>query len=626
MPSVSALSIDIWECIAYYALIGDDAFFGPPSGLSDLCLISRHVYNAIRFDNNSRLYARLFRFKFDYAAPCRRLSIRWRNTRCLALEFKKRVATLKRVRCRQELEKDDLWTCYLMMLENDGRNERHLVEWARLYQYLHKFTIIRFVASRADPSSWFNDSEVTALTLWLWWMIFFPGALRKESNSTRDALSAGLLPELIYAGYLHPSIYAPDAHFDLPLPPDLEYAAASCSGPPPSTKQVIHYGNALTLAAPLLTPAALLVWIVRMQLYLDDEPFNPTTINLPPDRQTADTLSYRTPAPTVEDILEFRSIRIRAPERCPLHIDLGENDLFEVEDVEEETNERWSQGSRRYDSDWYRLVSCHDPWADNPSLRGPVYRIGSLSGSWGGRFTQTNFDTHMSILRNPQSYHERPAHLYSQPLFWDLREHHCLHPDTGVDLGVDDLGGDDFLNAWLPRQCEVKQLEDAVELYHPMTRRTTRYETFYPQGTAGSPYSPDVCEKLRSNGILDRWEEVAEDEDGPNEGVLAQTEANEFVDVVTHRNSGIADILITGQTGEQHGAAWGHFDLIGRVRPWDGLVVLLRTPRNPAHSYLGKWVFRGYIHNENFVGRWREISTAPDLTGYEGGFVVCKTI
>lgn len=63
------------------------------------------------------------------------------------------------------------------MLENDGRNERHLLDWAYLYQYLHKFTIARFGAGRNDSASWFKDSEATALTLWLWWMIFWPGPL-----------------------------------------------------------------------------------------------------------------------------------------------------------------------------------------------------------------------------------------------------------------------------------------------------------------------------------------------------------------------------------------------------------------------------------------------------------------
>lgn len=121
MPPPSALSFDIWENIAYYTLTGVDAFLGPPSGLSALCLISRYVYNAIHFDTNSRLYARLFRFKFDYVASCRRLSIRWRNTRCLALEFKKRIAALERIRNRQQLHVDDLWTCYLMYVSHSLR-------------------------------------------------------------------------------------------------------------------------------------------------------------------------------------------------------------------------------------------------------------------------------------------------------------------------------------------------------------------------------------------------------------------------------------------------------------------------------------------------------------------------
>lgn len=193
-----ALGIDIWEDIAYSVLTDAKQFSDRLSGLTNLCLISPQVYNSIRFDKNSRLYARLFRFKFDYAAPTRRLSIRWRNTRCLALEFKKRMETLERIRRREDLEVDDLWTCYLMMLENDGRNERHLVEGALLYQYIHKFTIARFNAPRDDPSSWFVNDEITSLTLWLWWMIFFPTALGRESTSSRDALIGSLLPEFIY--------------------------------------------------------------------------------------------------------------------------------------------------------------------------------------------------------------------------------------------------------------------------------------------------------------------------------------------------------------------------------------------------------------------------------------------
>lgn len=99
---------------------------------------------------------------------------------------------------------------------------------------------------------------------------------------------------------------------------------------------------------------------------------------------------------------------------------------------------------------------------------------------------------------------------------------------------------------------------------------------------------------------------------------------------------------LTFQSGQRHGDAWGHYTIIGRVRPWDGYIVLLRTPvcvqiytrfcsltlppqRDPNQSHLGQWIFRGYIHDRNFVGRWRETTTPVGMVGFEGGFVVYKT-
>lgn len=46
---------------------------------------------------------------------------------------------------------------------------------------------------------------------------------------------------------------------------------------------------------------------------------------------------------------------------------------------------------------------------------------------------------------------------------------------------------------------------------------------------------------------------------------------------------------------------------------------------NPLEEHMGKWIFKGYLHGQNFVGRWREISTPWNSIGYEGGFVVYKT-
>jgi len=45
--------------------------------------------------------------------------------------------------------------------------------------------------------------------------------------------------------------------------------------------------------------------------------------------------------------------------------------------------------------------------------------------------------------------------------------------------------------------------------------------------------------------------------------------------------------LLTLQTDEKYGTAWGEFTIVGRVRPWDGLILLLRTPVRSV----GRFVF-----------------------------------
>jgi hypothetical protein len=37
-------------------------------------------------------------------------------------------------------------------------------------------------------------------------------------------------------------------------------------------------------------------------------------------------------------------------------------------------------------------------------------------------------------------------------------------------------------------------------------------------------------------------------------------------------------MLTISQTDPYHGMAWGRFTFLGRVRPWDGLIALVRVP------------------------------------------------
>ncbi|KAH9170380.1 hypothetical protein EDB89DRAFT_2072056 [Lactarius sanguifluus] len=51
-----------------------------------------------------------------------------------------------------------LWTAYLMILKNDGLNERQLRECAQLDSWLRAF--------------WFEED----ITMWLFWFLLRPGA------------------------------------------------------------------------------------------------------------------------------------------------------------------------------------------------------------------------------------------------------------------------------------------------------------------------------------------------------------------------------------------------------------------------------------------------------------------
>ncbi|KZT22996.1 hypothetical protein NEOLEDRAFT_575190 [Neolentinus lepideus HHB14362 ss-1] len=67
-----------------------------------------------------------------------------------------------------------------------------------------------------------------------------------------------------------------------------------------------------------------------------------------------------------------------------------------------------------------------------------------------------------------------------------------------------------------------------------------------------------------------------------------------------------ADIILTGETDAQYSSAWGAFHFYGRVRPSDGLVILVRQPADPRVNHLGRDVFRGYmLSSEHMVGRRR---------------------
>ncbi|KAJ9116969.1 hypothetical protein QFC22_004627 [Naganishia vaughanmartiniae] len=74
------------------------------------------------------------------------------------------------------------------------------------------------------------------------------------------------------------------------------------------------------------------------------------------------------------------------------------------------------------------------------------------------------------------------------------------------------------------------------------------------------------------------------------------------------------EIILTGQC--RH--SWGTSEIYGRVRSWDGLVILRQ---DFSHRAIGRWLYTGYIHAGGLlVGRWRDTFTPENQRGYENAF------
>ena len=163
MPtSFDSIPQEVLESIAFFVVTSKQ--IGPPRELSTLMLVNRRMYASLSSTINPSFHSRVFATKFDTAALVRRLGPHATTAPKLAAELHRRFVQLGRLRARvgctvgalavgsvgggggggmtEETMRalhEMLWTAYLMMLENDGLNERQLREYARLDGWLRAF-------------------------------------------------------------------------------------------------------------------------------------------------------------------------------------------------------------------------------------------------------------------------------------------------------------------------------------------------------------------------------------------------------------------------------------------------------------------------------------------------------
>jgi len=189
--SLSTVPQEVLEHIAFFT--ATDTFLGPPSLLLPLLLTSRRINASLSIASNHHLYAIIFCHKFDTAAPIARLGSDRLTSLAFAEELRRRCMVLQRLRVRLDSTTharhtdnkmslyEVLFTAYIMMLENEGKNKLQLVEYGFIEPWIREFWFNPHGSSLAiyniRTGQWPLNRPETALGMWLFWFLLKTGEL-----------------------------------------------------------------------------------------------------------------------------------------------------------------------------------------------------------------------------------------------------------------------------------------------------------------------------------------------------------------------------------------------------------------------------------------------------------------
>ncbi|KZS93028.1 hypothetical protein SISNIDRAFT_97151 [Sistotremastrum niveocremeum HHB9708] len=594
-------------------LLAVDPVLGPPANLVPLLSVNRFLHDTIH--NNHNLFRDIFSIKFDHAAPARRLPASAMHASNVARELKERCLLMRRLRSRDLAHPNvqlDLWKSLVMLLENDGANYSQLVHYAQLPLLLAEWRTSRLNQGKDTNGGYPLENPANSLVLWLTWLTQSRDDVKHEVANKTDSIMPLLLSPFLFAPFKYANAFIPDAHYELPLRPtqpsfSLPFSFRSTHGlypvyrpqviypdglttarhiPDPPT--IIHFGCKLYLTPPILAHAAQLLSFVRWEF----RGARPSS-EAPPTRAYRDANGLH--GATVEDFDHFNTIS-RTPFNPIVSLTTG---------IDE-------SASKRFDVDWQRLNECGNLF-DEPATKHFAHVPGSLSGQWAGRLlVPGNTETHFELIGRPDIPAGFNAIFFTGFVNIRIREWHC--PTTEDPLGCGDVDALDGLsNAWLPRSIRTStghdEQGDFLRIYDVSEATTHKYYERLPNRPIH--HDPDVCPLCQDPS---EGESTAEDRESPPGYSIPDMAC-----------PGFTDVIVTGETDPDHAQAWGGFKFIGRVRLYDGLIVLLREWAIDEPNVHGRWLFRGYLNGgQNWVGRWREGGTDLKVPGMEGPFTLNK--
>ncbi|KWU46528.1 hypothetical protein RHOSPDRAFT_15251 [Rhodotorula sp. JG-1b] len=398
---------------------------GPPTEIRNLLILSRRFYDVLG-PRNAGFYANLFKERFDHRSAERRWAQSpWRplTNRDYAVEFKRRCTVLTKMRAaalsgqippsasrpssprlqaftpqagKTKLQEPDeltqnLWTCFLMLLENDGKNLPHLTEYARLHTYMRLFYDHSLLPEALKPG-WPRQTAGRALGLWIGWL--------GDDLSTETPLESDqrffVLKPYVFAAHKFDAFPAPwtipslpVSHEEYPVRPPPEGPFFADLRPRSNAQLVTHMGRRVEMAPPNLAQAAIFSFFHRVE----QDPAAQSDLlthaqGTPAQHMIGANTSHAGPGGLTP---------ASRPTKTPLP------ELV----------------SRQHDRDFIRGASCIDPYS---SLGLPkLYMRGALTGSWEGRFSFFDFDSYRDMLGGRmRSLYEGP--FGDQPQVWKLEE------------------------------------------------------------------------------------------------------------------------------------------------------------------------------------------------------------
>ncbi|KAJ7153448.1 hypothetical protein C8R43DRAFT_446153 [Mycena crocata] len=254
---------EILERIAFIS--ATETLVGPPSSLVTLLAANRQINGRLSFASNQYLYARIFSSKFDVGPSSRRFTDHSSPT-VLAHELIQRFRILQRIRAKTDSAArpgsagdgdsvhELLFHAYLMMLENTGKNEQQLRDYAKMGDWLRGYLFDEHCPVRSrlitHVEQWPPHNDHTSLAMWLFWFLLRPDDYTGDDDSTWNVLNVL-------------KIYALGAHkYPLTDPSWVNFLPES---PQPST-HIVHYSEAHQLKTPPLATPAILSFLTLVNL------------------------------------------------------------------------------------------------------------------------------------------------------------------------------------------------------------------------------------------------------------------------------------------------------------------------------------------------------------------------